>query len=309
MLKQTIQKAKNFLQHRHERLFWEEKKYPGLSPKFYIIRRRDSNVGLFSYYITFLGAIRKAVDAGYIPVIDMMSYQNTYLAKEQVGKENAWESFFEQPCGYDLSDARFHQKFIDSGNVDYPYPPISLKPGSQKYQEWKVFADRYIRIAPQVECAIEEAYQQIVPQGKRALGVLCRGTDYVKLRPHRHPVQPTAEMMIQKVKECLQEWDCEYIYLATEDSEICEKFKREFGHKLLYRAQDKIDYNKNTYLSQYLPSDTAGKIKKGQDYLISIGVLTKCNALIAGRTSGTIGALLLPNRFEKIYLWDLGVYE
>mgnify|MGYP003588542857 CR=1 FL=1 len=44
---------------------------------FYIIRRHDLHAGLFSFVSANLGAIRKVVDAGYIPVVDMAGSPNS----------------------------------------------------------------------------------------------------------------------------------------------------------------------------------------------------------------------------------------
>jgi len=41
---------------------------------------------------------------GYIPVVDMKHYTNQYFKDGRTFKDNAWEYFFEQPCGYTLED-------------------------------------------------------------------------------------------------------------------------------------------------------------------------------------------------------------
>ena len=71
---------------------------------FFVIRRARCKAGLFSLVMTNMGLVKYALDKGYIPVIDMQSERNTYLEEEQVGRENAWEFYFEQPCGYSLKD-------------------------------------------------------------------------------------------------------------------------------------------------------------------------------------------------------------
>ncbi len=288
--------------------FWNEKKYIGFpTPSFYIIRRRDPKVGLFSYFITNLGGIRKAVESGYTPVIDMMTYPNTYLSAEDVNQINAWEYFFEQPCKYTLQNTKFHCKIVNSGEVEYSLPSLNSNP--QEFLIWKEYANQYIRFSSKALHEIDTAYQQLIPAGKRILGVLCRGSDYINLRPHGHPVQPTVEMMIEKVESALIDWQCEYIYLATEDYDICEKFKEKFGQKVIFQTADKLHYDHSGYVSDYMPAATSSKLQQGMTYLVSIGILTRCNAFIAGNTSGTLGVMLLPNQFEHTYIWDLGLYD
>jgi hypothetical protein len=66
---------------------WQKKGniYDNNKPKYFIVRRRDANCGLFSYFITMLGGIKYAVDHGYLPVVDMKNYPNTYLNKKYGG--------------------------------------------------------------------------------------------------------------------------------------------------------------------------------------------------------------------------------
>ena len=61
---------------------------------YYIIRRADNRTGLFSLFNTNLGHIYYAVQRGYIPVVDMMNYENCYLEESKMGVENAWEYYF-----------------------------------------------------------------------------------------------------------------------------------------------------------------------------------------------------------------------
>ena len=57
-------------------------------PTYYIIYRKDANVGLFSNFIVFSGHIRYALSKGWIPVIDMQNYPNNCLSPEKLGKKN-----------------------------------------------------------------------------------------------------------------------------------------------------------------------------------------------------------------------------
>lgn len=40
-----------------------------------------------------------------VPVVDMQTNYNIYLDKEAVGKINAWDRYYEQPCFIDLETA------------------------------------------------------------------------------------------------------------------------------------------------------------------------------------------------------------
>ena len=70
----------------------------------------------------------------------------------------------------------------------------------------------------------------------KVVGVYCRGTDYVDLRPKNHAIQPNAETVIEKAKEWMEKYQLEACYLVTEDTRVLEKFKAAFGGKLLYNT-------------------------------------------------------------------------
>lgn len=94
-------------------------------PTYYIIRRKLTDVGLFSNFIVFAGHIRYALTKGWLPVVDMQNYPNAYLAPEKFGKENAWEYYFEQPLRIGLEQAYNGENVIlSNGGPPSLYPPV-----------------------------------------------------------------------------------------------------------------------------------------------------------------------------------------
>ena len=71
-------------------------------PKFAIIRRLDcSTCGLFSYYIVYLGCINKYINEGFIPIVDLQSFDNIFNGfNVSSSTNNPWEYFFQQPYDY-----------------------------------------------------------------------------------------------------------------------------------------------------------------------------------------------------------------
>jgi hypothetical protein len=76
--------------------------------KYFVIRRNEKHLGLFSYVITNCGNTFLALRKGKIPVIDMCSYKNPYLPESKVGIINAWEQYFEQPYNVGLNDINYN---------------------------------------------------------------------------------------------------------------------------------------------------------------------------------------------------------
>ena len=276
---------------------------------FYIIRRHDMHAGLFSFVSSNLGAIRSAVDAGYIPVVDMISSPNSMLTQQEVGQKNAWEDYFEQPCGYTMQDIASSRNII-LGTIDPPeeYPDFRMIEQPQDIPGWQQYASRYL----QLRAAHKDAVNAYISEhfgSDRVLGVLCRGTDYITLKPHNHPVQPQTGDVIKKCREVMQTQNCRYLYLATEDADIWDAFAKAFPGQIY--SYQKVRY-RTDQADGYLDAVGNSRMKpyeRNRDYLISIGILAKCTCLVAGAANGTYGALLLTKGYEYTYIYQLGRYE
>lgn len=292
---------------RERRVSWGEE---NLDKTFFVVRRATCKVGLFSYVMTNMGLVRYAIDKGYIPVIDMQGNANTYLEEEEIGRKNAWEFYFEQPCGYTLEDISKSRNVILSNGLigeNDLYPSHNIIRDKELCAEWKKFCSIYLKVKSDIEQQADELYRQLFGKDK-VLGVLCRGTDYRNTRPKNHPVQPELGEIIKKAMKIQEEYGCAWIYLATEDESIYQSFQSAFGDRLkvtdAMRCSDTGMKNINdiAYLRE------RDKYLKGKEYLLNILLLAKCNCLVAGSVGGTYGALLMSEGYEYEYVFDLGTY-
>lgn len=298
-----------------DRKYWEEhkKKYGRENPDkiFYVIRRRDLYCGLFSLFITNLASIDMAIKKGYIPIIDMQNDFNIYLSKDKIGKENAWEYFFNQPLGYTLKDIVQSKNVVfSSGAVPpmFPYLDINFLTGKTgELEYWRRQVKKYITMNDTAINIIDKEYNKLFVGNERVLGIICRGTDYAAGKPKNHPIQPMPEQVIKKAGEILKAYDCQKVFLATEDIEIYKIFVQHFGSKLLTNKEQYINYKGGSIGKESYEQD-AGGYQAGMEYLTSIVLLSKCNCLCGGCVSATVGALLLTEGFEYTFLFDLGIY-
>lgn len=283
----------------------------------YIIRRADPTVGLFSYFITILGALAYADEKGYTPVVDMKNYMNAYLYPSELGRVNSWEYFFEQPGGVSLEEALSCRKYITGrDSIRFPCPgwpaenirELFANTGG-KLDYWRGICRKYISLSQEVLALLEKETQKF--SGKRVLGVSLRGTDYIALRPHGHPVQPTAEQAIAKAQEVMTAGNYDAIYLAVEDAGYIKVFRDAFGEKLVLSDRNAIDfdYNAGKLIMHYWTDRRENdKYLTGLEYLVSMLMLIKCNGLITSMTSGAAGVMCLSEGFEYLHVFDLGVY-
>ena len=280
---------------------------------FFVIRRNAPDAGLFSFVITNVGWIKYAIDHGYIPVVDMEYYYNIYITKENVGKENAWDFYFKQPCGYCLEDIKYSKNIIISSlNAAAENPDFK----NENYlRKWKPIADKYLHLSDVVQYETNKKMGNLF-KDSRVLGVLCRGTDYVATKPHGHPIQPDPNLVIEKARITMEKMNCDNLFLATEDQHIFEMFRKAFGTKLPSIDADRYSCTGNCLLNSITEQKEINvqcasndRYKKGLDYAITIGLLSRCSCLVAGRTSGTLGALLLSRGYESEFLFDIGTYS
>ena len=256
-----------------------------------------------------MGGIAYAEQNGYIPVVDMKNYLNSYLYDSELGHVNAWEYYFEQPEGLSLEEALAAKEYILSRDTHlHPYPATTDDAESLEY--WRKLCRKYIRFKPAVLERLEVEAQKLA--GKKVLGVSLRGTDYVKLRLHGHPVQPTPEQAINKTREVMASGKYDAIYLSVEDAEYINAFQQAFGESLILPDREAIDFDpsEEKWITEVIGSKRENdKYLTGLEYLVSMLMLTKCNALITSVTSGSAGVMCLSDGFDYLYIFDLGRYK
>lgn len=301
-------------------IFWRKKKKCLLCARncYYIIRRRSgrkklegtSTLGICGMLLFNLADIKYADDRGYIPLIDMCSYANTYLSKNDVGKYNAWEFFFEQ--GVDIRAIEKKNKYICSSGILQNnllgYDELMEKSYSDlEISSWRNLLKKYIVINSNIQQKVDNYLVNTSFEDRNILGVLCRGTDFNCVHPKNHPIQPSVEQVIEKIYDYISKNKVDYIFLVTEDKIYFDKIKIEFQDKVISYAEPNIDYN-DGYFVDNIPNETMDRKKNGEDYLISVLLLSRCNAFIGGITSGTICTLLFGENLDFVYYFRLGYY-
>jgi len=292
-----------------ERIISPGTKNPGKT--FYVIRRRASNAGLFSYLLTFLGHLKIAEKRNLIPVVDMLNYHNIYT--QESAQVNAWDLFFSQPSPYCLSDVYESQKVVLS-NLGDPVdcPSLSMDffnnvDGIRSY--WKEIFDRYIQVRPHIRDEARKRYRQLFSAEDMVLGVLCRGSDYTALQPQAHPVQPTVEQVKEEIISITTRYHCNKIFLATEDESIYRQLKSFFGDTLQTSGSAYVNYSGKGFLFRVDEENKQSPVEIGQEYLMDMLMLSFCDCLLAGRTSGAVGVALMNDHFRYEKYWDLGLYK
>lgn len=175
---------------------------------FFVVYSNQAQGGLFVYLIDCMAQIAYAVKQGYIPVVDMLNFPNN-LRNENQKDINAWELYFKQPMGisvqevYGAEEIHFHndttEKMLYIGDVEdekacqgYEIVIDESKPydvwlSNQDYMlRFKRFWQTYMCYSDFVQKYIDDKYKMLFEGKTRTLGLLCRGTDYLSLKPKGH---------------------------------------------------------------------------------------------------------------------------
>jgi hypothetical protein len=264
--------------------------------------------GLFSYVFSVIDQFQYLNGLDVKPVMDMQSYPNIYMNKDKVGRENAWEYYFEPLSDVKLKDVGGFQNIL----LGYDSPDYKTD-YMQKYDIDKLHEvyKKYIHIKSDVMQGIDRECSEILPDGfEKVLGVLYRGTDMVNLKLKDHPVQPTIEEMCSLIEEYMAKWQCDTIYLCTEDAAALERFKECFPGRVACSSQTRFRNTGNKWLGELFDDMDADKRNFGRDYLTTIEILSRCNNMIASVCTGSVCAHIMHgNKYEHLLMIDKGSYK
>lgn len=269
---------------------------------------QDGVEGLLSLLYKQILYIDFAKRKGYVPFVDWKNYKTQYYD----GENNAWEFFFKQPSEITEAEVYKSQKVYLSGWTFKTINPDNLF-------ESNIFHSKAIRdlsgkmlrenleFSEDVLRLVDQEAESL--QIEKCIGVYIRGTDYVKLKPSGEYVQPSVYQMKCKIREFENKYNAP-IFLVTEDGDIFDKLKGEFGETIKIVSFDTFirNYEGKDVLSK---SDVLEKDKKlrGQKYLAKMILLAKCKYFVGSMTQGSKFSYILNNgNYSDEYVFDLGLY-
>jgi hypothetical protein len=276
--------------------------------KLYLVRCPQETMGLFGVYNYVVEHLKKADSINAIPVIDWQYYPNSSLLDDDaVGRENAWEYYFEQPGCISVAECYKSKNVIMSNGIGMESLIETFQ--EDKLKESHRVIEKYIRLNSKVSEYIDNEYNQLGMKNSRILGILCRGTDFTHEKPKGHTICATAQQTIAKIEEKQKEWGkFDKIFLATEDEGIFNEMQKYYGDRLIYCQKHRVKYTGKWLNELYDEGGYEEKREQMLEYLASIYLLAKCDALIAPNVGGTVGALRIKGGYENSYIFRLGNY-
>lgn len=278
---------------------------------FYVIRCPKNDLGFFGLFNFVVFHLKRAEELGAEPVIDLKYYPNDYIMEdEEVGKKNCWEDYFEQATEIDIDEV-YHSRSVIMATGAYS-PSLAETENEAELKISHALVERYIRPKKSILEACDKKYMELGMANKRILGVKCRGTDFAHARPSKHQIVPDAEQTLSVIEQKEAEWGgYDRIFVATEDKGIYESLKDRFGDRMISNDENLIDDTSGKWLNEMFRGGQlkGSKQERMAEYLVSILLLSRCDALIAPVIGGTLGAMRLKGHYEHVYLFHLGAYD
>lgn len=271
--------------------------------RFFLIDGRYNIEGIFGIWNKVFTAAKYAMAKGYTPVFAITSSDDN-IYSDHPG-DDIWNKFFLQPEGFSLSDVRESCYLVHSPNMNLLSIMLHIMREASQGQE--LFWPDGIFNA-NVRQYVADRQHRFLPHPQRTLGVLIRGTDYVHNPLPNHPRHASIEMVMQKISEAEASWGFDWIYLATEDQEICRKMKEHYGERILFTDQERYTIKPGQFLADLHHTKEEGKgFRLGAEYLCSIQLLAQCRCLIASGECGGLAETLRENagRYEHVYVFHI----
>ncbi|MDO4803810.1 MAG: hypothetical protein Q4A32_03200 [Lachnospiraceae bacterium] len=160
-----------------------------------------------------------------------------------------------------------------------------------------------------------DEYMTAILGGKRTLGVLIRGTDYINMFKTGNRMMSSPSEMVPMIDEWMEKYGYEKLFLATEDMDILKWMREHYKGKLLAVSQERhsvqdlrgtlllADLDK---LSSEDPNLTLEETTV--NYFYALYMLSQCQGFIcSGYCNGYDLVLNFnQNKFEHVYLFQKG---
>ncbi len=299
--------------------------------KYLVIRSEYPRMGLFSTLIWSVPAIFWADKYGFIPVIDW-DLPFTFN-KGEIGHFDYWSKFFDQKILPSECPKKGKTLVSATNAADYNFHKKTCEVFSAKSLEDKEFTERVKKLIKEyVFIPKKELIEGIDPGVKdsfsqsRVVGVMireefCQSSKDLIIDPEQkmllkdHPTIPEIADIIAKVKEMMDEWGCDRVFLSCACSDTVDMVREELGDKLIC-----LDRPRKTLKGQYIETGTRAFSEyetesleglfppdevydKESSYLQEIYMLSKCDSLIYSISGGYLGAMLLKDgEYNNTYM-------
>lgn len=299
--------------------------------KYCVVRYIWPDFGLMAAGIQYVFCYHQLLKRGYIPLIDI-EYEYSY-EKGRLGESNIWDLCFEQSIpvqeveseAYVLATGWLFSYSDDpevclgiNDDVKDHFIHVRRENFREYYKKAKKYVEPIWRIKPELIEELEKIWDKV--KRHRVLGVSLRedfGTD-VNIQSDadkevlkKHPLLPSVKETIEIIKNELESWEYDFIFLSTLYEDTLNLFRDEFGDRVICINRKRLNFakpielwkagKKELYEDGMTKQDENAEMTKA--YLKEIVALSRCNYLVGGHNSGMVAALVMNGgEYEDIYI-------
>lgn len=300
--------------------------------KYVIFRFIMPNYMLFAAGNIYAFMYSSAIKNGLIPVMDMeLEYD---FENYRLGKENLWDACFRQDVTVQealtkkwvlVEDVYVDRELLSEACMDINGDPDdhSIHSTMENWREYYAKVHEMIEPCWKFQTSIIGAYEKDVKEKIQMddciAGVFLRESFSREVEKYalpasteavyrRHPRTYGLEETIACVKEFMDKWGCNKIFLATVFQESAERFIQEFGQdkiilvprernsfaESMLAAKPIWDYSSKERYEQYVKENMGSSWEKTSvSYAEEVLALSKCDYYIGAKGSGGAAALAL----------------
>lgn len=267
-------------------------------------------VGFFAEFLYTLIRLYFAAERGFVPYV---YWGENFLYYEKDGFENQYNAFlyyFEPVSGVTGINSAAHVLRATDDHIHAVQDALDTHGYAVTEEYMNALSNmvrQHIRYNQRTRELLEKGYESLIGD-KKSLAVHFRGTDY-RRQYNNHPVFVTIEQEIARVREIFNAKDYEVIFLATDEREAVEIFRREFGDALRV-FEDTWRSDGGNESVAYSHSD-----RNNHHYLLGLEVLrdqymlTRSAGLVCGISNLTLSARMMRKAWYDTDYEDLVILD
>lgn len=111
----------------------------------------------------------------------------------------------------------------------------------------------------------------------------------------------------------MEQWNCDTIFLTTEEKESVAAFNAEFAGKIQTVNQQLVEnytIESGRLVEDFKAANGSNRYQSGLDYLTSVVMLSRCDCFLGALAGGSVGALIMNNfQYREQEIINLGKYK
>ena len=266
----------------------------------------------FCYYIRYtLMGLLGCDKLGARPVVMWGKHCNYYDSGMEPEYNNVFEYYFEPITCHeflDNPDSKAYIELDDRFGNHILGVTSSYQCGDSQIEITAQIYKKYIKLNKKTEEYLKESIAPLL-SGKRVLGVHVRGTDY-NLGIKNHPHVISVDEYVAKVRELMSTGKYDAVFIATDDKNALDKFREEFGEKLLYYSDV---FRSDSIMGPHSLEDDRflHRYKLGLEVLRDVYTLAWCDSFVCGMSQVSLAVryinIALDRTFDEIVILNHGI--